>query len=242
MRKRSARTLARFGLAAAARAGMACATCVALTSPAHAQGLAGWRLPSIEASGGATWSSGSDLGGADAALRTNDPSATPYPVFATETRLRPAAHVEARVDVALGRRLAVETRASLGHPTIATMVSADIEGAPDVTATDRVDAYRFDAGLVFHWPGARIAGATPFVTGGAGYLRLRHEGRLLIEDKAVYFAGAGLRRTVWSAPRGFVTSLSVVADGRFTVMPGGLSIVAGSVRTVTLSALLAAGF
>jgi hypothetical protein len=215
---------------------------LAIPAAAHAQTRPAGILPSIEAAAGVTWSRGADLGSADAALRTNDASATPYPVYSTATRLRPAPHVEARVGVRLRRRLAVEGRASLGHPTIATSVSADIEGAPGVTATNRLDAYRFDAGLVFHWPGGRVLGATPFVTGGGGYLRLRHEGRLLIEDKAVYFGGAGLRRTVWSAPGGVVTSVSIVGDGRITMMPGGLSIADGAVRTVTLSALVAAGF
>jgi hypothetical protein len=199
-------------------------------------------LPGVEVTGGLSWTGGARLGAADATLRTNDPSSTPYPVFASRTRLGHAMPVQAGVAWAMGRRFAVEARASMGHPTLETIVSADIEGAAGVVATDRLDAYRFDGGVAFHWPERRFAGFTPFVTGGAGYLRLRHDGRLLIEDAVTYHAGGGVRRRLWDAPRGVVTSWALIGEGRVHVMPDGISVAAGHVRTVSMSVLVAAGF
>lgn len=221
-----------------------CALALAAIGPLHAQGLPPGRnaVPGVEVAGGLTWSSGTDLGAADAALRANGPGSPPYAVFASRTRLDPAAGIEARVAVGVRRRFTLEARASMSHPTIVTTVSRDVESAAGLTATDRLDAYRFDGSAVVHWPAWRLAGASPFATAGAGYLRVRHEGRLLIENKATYHAGGGVRRTFWSASRGPVSSLALVGDGRLLVVPGGLSVTGRPVRTVTFSALLAAGF
>lgn len=222
----------------------ACGLALIAAGPLDAQGRAGARnaVPTVEVAGGVSWSRGADLGTADAVLRANSTISSPYAVFASRTRLDGTVGVEARVAVAVQRRLAIEARGSVSHPAIATTVSGDIEGAPGVTATDRLDAYRFDGSAVYHLPGWRVAGATPFVTAGAGYLRLRHEGRLLIEDKFTYHAGAGVRRTVWDAPRGVITSLALVGDARLLVVPDGLTASGRRVRTVAASVMLAAGF
>ncbi len=216
-----------------------CGLLVALAGPLEARVRA--QVPAVEVAGGVMWTDRADLGASDAALRANGPASSSYPVFASRTQLGRATGIEARVAVAVWRRVTVEGRVSMGHPTLVTTVSGDIEGASGLTATDRLDAYRFDGSAVFHWPEWRLAGATPFMTAGAGYLRLRHEGRLLIEDKATYHAGGGVRRTFWSAPRGLVTSLALVGDGRLLVVPGGFAVTGRRVRTVTVSVMLAAG-
>ncbi len=204
-------------------------------APARAQ------PPRIDVAVAGAWSSGAALGGPDASLRANG-GAGPYRLFASRTTLEGGSGIEVRMAVALGRRLAIEARGSRGAPELVTSTSADVEGAAAARVRERVEAYGLDGGLVLRWPAWRAAGIEPFVEAGAGYLRLRHEGRLLIDEGVTYHAGAGARRTLWTRPRGVVRTIGVSGDVRFVAAPGGLGLTGRALRRTVVTAGLVAGF
>jgi len=95
------------------------------------------------------------LGQQDANLRTAT-AGTPFRLFTTTSRMSAAPMLDLRAGIALTRRYGVEGHASYGHPEVRTSISSDAEGAPDVTAVERLDEYLIDAGVVVRFDlGAR---------------------------------------------------------------------------------------
>jgi hypothetical protein len=146
--------------------------------------------------------------------------------------------LDLRVGVPLGGRYGIEGHASYSHPEIRTDVSSDAEGAPNLTAVERLDQYLIDGGVVAALDWWTRAGLHPFVTAGGGYLRQLHEGLVVIEDGRVFFAGGGIKHTIHTRPGGFIRGLGARADARLNLLSGGIHIDDNVRRHVSVSGSL----
>lgn len=151
-------------------------------------------------------------------------TAASYRLFESDTILASSRTIDLRVGVAITPRVSVEGRAGLGHPELRTAVSSDAEGAPAITAVERIDQYTFDGGLAVRLNEWRFLGLVPFASGGAGYLRQLHEGQTLVEEGQLYYAGGGVTRELLERGRGLVRSAGLRADVRLYVFSGVVSL------------------
>jgi hypothetical protein len=177
------------------------------------------RRGSWEVSGGLVWSGGYDMGTRAAELTRNIGSGSgPFNLFTIASKVTPATGAQGRLGFYVSRAIALEAGVQYLQPKFSTRLTNDIEGAPDVVATETLSRYVVDGSLVFHL--TRLAFArgkgVPFVSGGAGYLRELHEGNALIETGSEYHAGAGLK--FWFGPGR--RRLGVRADVGFTMRNG----------------------
>jgi hypothetical protein len=187
----------------------------------------------LELSGGVGMVGGAALGSLDADLRS--PTADqPYRLFTTTSRIAPAPVFDVRVGVALSQRYAVEGHLAYGRPELRTELSSDAESAPPITAVEEVDQYVIDGGLVVHF-GPLGAGVRPFVTAGAGYVRELHEGRVVVEDGSVFYAGGGLKYGLMSRSDGLIKAVGLRGDARLNVLSGGIQVEDGVRRHVAVS-------
>ena len=180
-------------------------------------------LHRLELSGGVGLFTGASLGSQNANLRTITPS-QPFLLFASSSRTSTAPIFDLRAGVLLTRRYGVEAHAAYGHPELRTVLSSDVEGAPDITAVERLDQYVIDGGVVVGLDEWAIAGFHPFATAGGGYLRQLHEDLLVIEDGGVFYVGGGARYGLFAQPRGFVRAIGARIDARLNLLKGGIQI------------------
>jgi hypothetical protein len=166
---------------------------------------------------------GTSLGDANADIRSGA-SNDPYRLFTTSSRSSDVRVVDLRAGFDLTRRFGIEARALFGHPEVRTTISSDAEGAPDLTAIERLDHYIIDGGVVVRLDEFRVKGVRPFVTAGAGYLRQLHEGLTVIDAGRVFYVGGGARYWVFSRARGVPRAGGVRADVRLNVVSGGIEI------------------
>ena len=149
----------------------------------------------VEVSGGAAFSGGFDLGSISAEETRNTGGGTePFVLFTATSRAKPAAGLQGRIGVYLGRSASVEAGVQFSRPILSTELSDDSESAPDVTATETLTRIVATGSLVLHMNGLSFAGGKgiPFVLGGGGYLRELHEKNEVVETGREYHAGAGL--------------------------------------------------
>ena len=165
-------------------------------------------------------------------------TAASYRLFDSDTTLASSRMVDARLGVAITRRFAIEGRAALGHPELRTSLSGDAEGAPAVTAVERVDQYTFDGGIAVSLDEWRVLGLVPFASAGAGYVRHLHEGQALVDEGHLYYAGAGIRRGLFARRQGLVRAAGFRADVRLYVLSGTASLDDGSRREGAVSGSL----
>lgn len=167
---------------------------------------------------------GASLGDAEATLRSST-SSDPYRLFATSTELGSAAPVlDLRAAVDFTPRFGVEAHALFGRPKLRTDVSGDVEGAPPVTAVERLDHYLIDGGIIITLDELRVRDWQPFAAAGAGYMRQLHQGLTLTESGHLFYVGGGARHSVFERPSGFVRGLGVRADVRLNILSGGVSV------------------
>src|SRR6185369_2226555 len=100
----------------------------------------------------------------------------------------------------------------------------DIENAPTVIATERVQQFTVGAGVVWYLPfrggTSRVA---PIVTAGGGHLRQMHEERTVLETGQYYQVGGGVKALLFSRPAGFVNAVGVRIDARALVRAQGVA-------------------
>lgn len=218
------------------------ACCVSLTSRvADAQ----VRVPEpgrIEVAGGGGWFGGGALGTRDANLRANSTTSSPYRLFATDTRFGAAPVLEARVSVALSRRLAVEGRLGYSRPELRTTISSDAEQGNAITAVEHMDQYMVDGSVVMMLGRVGFGNVAPFVAAGAGYLRQVHEGQTLIDDGHSYHVGGGIKRRLFTHDRRVVKSAGVRADVRVYLLSGGVAFDTDTHSRVAASGSFFVGF
>jgi hypothetical protein len=177
----------------------------------------------VTISAGAGWSGGYPIGDAAAELRTNATGATPPPftLFAVASRIDPAPGGEARIGVAVTRRLSVEGGAAFARRRLAFDISGDLEAGPQSFAGESLQHYQFEAGLAWRLPLRRAPRLVPFVAGGAGYLRQLHQDRTLVETGQIYYAGGGAHYWLRGRP-GSSRSLGLRGDVRLNVRRHGI--------------------
>ena len=113
------------------------ATGVSATAAAQTPSL----LRHLELSGGIGVLGGATLGTQNADLRTAT-TGQPYRLFTSNSRMSAAPVIDLRLGTALTRRFGVEAHAVVGHPEVRTALSSDAEGAPSITAVERLDQER----------------------------------------------------------------------------------------------------
>lgn len=172
--------------------------------PAHAQwvGRETPRKGSIELSGGALWTGGTDQGNATATLTRNPSTGTgAFELFRSEGTLASVVGLQARLGVYLSSSFALEAGAQLARPELRVRLTGDSEGAPDVTATESIASYVFTGSVVYH---VRKSGRLrPFLLAGAGHVRDLHEGSDLVETGPEYHAGGGVKYWLGTGRRKF---------------------------------------
>jgi len=118
------------------------------------------------------------------------------------------------------RQLEVEAYGSFGMPTLETSVTADLEDAPSVKASETIKQYVVGGAALwylktrFNSPRLR-----PFVMGSAAYVRQLHDSDTLAVTGQLFEGGGGVKYTLVSRPvvAGSKTKLHVVgvrAEGR----------------------------
>jgi hypothetical protein len=148
---------------------------------------------SVELSGGGAWTQGFDM-----ASRTADLSrATPgdrFELFATESRLDPAAGAFVRLGTYLTRSVSVEGGVRYSRPTLAIRLFGDAESAPDEEATAVLSQYIIEGAVLWHARRAAFARGrgAPFLSVGGGQIRELHEGQELVEIGRQFHVSGGI--------------------------------------------------
>lgn len=205
------------------------------SAPAFAQSGPERPLRRVEVGVGGVLAAGAPLGSATADLRPAT-GQVPFRLFATDTRLATASHVELRLGMALVRRIEVEGRVSFGRPELRTTISADAESAEGSLVAERIEQWAVDAALLVMLDELRFGGAVPFVSGGGGYLRQLHEGRTVVDDGHLLHVGGGVKHWFVTRPRGAVRAAGIRLEGRLAHIEGGFSLDARARRQLAASA------
>ena len=206
------------------RAAILAAAMLGAAHSAYAQAVAEQPVPRFEVAVGGGLLGGAALGSRDANLRASRPTPQPFRLFTADSQFDRARMLHARASFALTRRFALEGGVTWGRPDMRTSITADAEGAPPTTSTERVDQYLVDGGIVMMLYRFRIGDrAVPFVSAGGGYLRQLHEGQTVIEEGQVYHAGGGIKWLLLARDRGLVRATGVRADVRMNLLRGGIS-------------------
>jgi len=180
-------------------------------------------LRHFELAGGIGVLTGAGLGDQNADLRTST-AGQPYRLFNSSSRIAAAPILDLRAGIALTRRYGVEAHAAYGHPELKTALSSDAEGAPAITAVERLDQYLIDGGGVVRFDEWTVHGFAPFAVAGAGYLRQLHEDLTVTAEGHLFFVGGGVKYGLVSRPRGWLRGIGARADGRVNVLSGGIEI------------------
>lgn len=144
----------------------------------------------FELAAGVGWTGPMDLARVDASETTSGNGSRA--LFRSATELQRSLGWQALVGVRVTPAIAVEGRLWRGRTTLATAISMDAEGARPVVLTEPIDEYLVEAGLVARLARPRGRRFTPYLAGGAGYLRHLHDGRTLVQTGRTYYAGGGL--------------------------------------------------
>ena len=166
---------------------------------------------SFEIGGGFTITGGYGAGSA-AANETRNPStgSAPLTLFQTDSRLLTAPGVNAHAGVYVTRRLFVCAQFGYSHATLRTHLSGDFEGASDTDAETGMPSFLVGGAVEYQFP----AGAwTPFVSGGAAYVRDVPDGGDALTAGEIH-AGGGLRRALTHGRHPFGVRGEVVASYR----------------------------
>lgn len=192
----------------------------AAASPAAAQPAP---APRVAVSVGPDWLGRVDLGGHDAVETGN--GSGPFTLFKTDSRLTGGVGVGGALAVRVTRALWIESTARYHAARLTTRVSADAEGAADLTVAETLQQIEAEVG------GLWAPGATPFArrvqfyaVGGAGYVRQLHRGQTLVETGRAVYLGGG---TVLRLPRrqgGTFRAVGLRLEARATRMTDGVSL------------------
>lgn len=148
---------------------------------------------SIELSGGISYVGGFSFDERTAQQTANDGSTgSPFDFFTTDGKIEPAVGYRVRLGYFISSAIAIEGGLRFGKPVYSVRITDDFENAPDSTVEEDLSQYLIDGALVYHF-GSAASRATPFVYGGAGYLRELHEGDTLVEEGVEYRAGGGVK-------------------------------------------------
>lgn len=153
----------------------------------------------LEVGVGVQQSGGSSFGSREAGLTTSTGGI--LRLFNTSTTLKGAPGVEGRIGFRLARRLDVEGFGAYSRPALDTFVSADIENAPAVDATESIKQYVV-GGAALWYLNTRFGSPRlrPFVIGSAAYLRQLHDANTLAVTGQMFEAGVGVKYAFVTRP------------------------------------------
>jgi hypothetical protein len=184
-----------------------------------------FRPGSIEVDAGALWLGGIDFGTTTAAITANQTPPSDYPLFKTASQLEPAPAYEGRVGVRLTRVLGVEGAFHYSRPSLETQISNDVEKAASLTASNDLSRYVFEISGVVHLSGLKIGtSGSPFLLGGAGYVRELDDAQALVETGLLYHAGGGIKYLLSERPHGLVKGVGIRVDARIYFRDGGFDL------------------
>ena len=184
-----------------------------------------FRPGSIEVDAGALWVGGIDFGSTTAELVANQSAGAPYPLFKTTSQLKAAPGYEARLGVRLTRMIGVEGAFQYSRPVLESRITEDVEHAASVTAANDVSRYIVEVSGVLHLTGVKLGkGGSPFVLGGAGYLRELDDAQALVETGGIYHAGGGFKYLFSQHQQGLMKGLGIRADARLYFRDGGFEL------------------
>jgi hypothetical protein len=183
------------------------------------------RPGSIEVDAGALWLGGIDFGTATAAITANQTPPSDYPLFRTASQIKPAVAYEGRVGVRITRIIGVEGAFHYSRPSLETRISNDVEDAASLTASSDLSRYVFEVSGVVHLSGVKIGkSGSPFLLGGAGYVRELDGAKALVEAGSLYHAGGGIKYLLSQRRHGLVKGLGFRLDARVYFRDGGFDL------------------
>jgi hypothetical protein len=182
--------------------------------------------PRLDVSVSGAWWDGYDLGMRRAAITGPQiPTGSPVTLFDSDVAILAGPGAEVRLGWRVFRGVYAEATGGLGVNDVEARIHGDIEQAPAITVSSTLTQITVEGGglvevATLSLPAGRLV---PFVTGGGGYLRQVHEGRVLIETGRTIYAGAGLKwRSAAARPRGLRQRLLVRGDVRVVSRTAGV--------------------
>lgn len=180
----------------------------------------------FEVSGGVSWLGGYDLGARDATLTGN--AGTPggeVVLFRAESDVSSCVGIDVRVGVRMTRRLIADAAFGYAQPDLRVRITGDFEQAADVTLTDTVSQYVIGGELRYHFTDWASPGRlSPFVSGGAGYLRQLASDAAAVESGTLAFGGGGIAWRLGGKPRGTLRGYGVRVDARLNWRSSGIDV------------------
>ena len=180
---------------------------------------------SIEVDAGGLWLGGIDFGSAAAGITANGSPPADYPLFRTASELRAGPAYEGRIGVRLTRAVGVEGAFQYARLPLETRISGDVEDAPSLTASNDLRRYIVEVSGVLHLTRYRIGrNGSPFLLGGAGYVRELDERQALAETGGLYHAGGGFKYLFSERTHGLIKGFGLRADARIYFRQGGFEL------------------
>lgn len=192
---------------------------VGLGALAPAPAIAQARYP-IETTIGGIWLGSYSLGSQDANLVANQPGGGPYTLFKSSSRVESTGGLDARVGWRATRMFTFEGGLTWSRPQLSTRLFSDVEGAADVTATEKTSQYIIEGAVLASLAGPGRA-LVPFVRAGFGYLRELHDGNSLVETGTSVQVGGGATFWFGDVAR---QSIGLRVDGRYYLLRNGLNL------------------
>jgi hypothetical protein len=187
-----------------------------------------FRPGSIEVDAGVLWLGSIDFGSPTAAITANGNPPSDYPLFRTASQLSGAPAYEGRIGLRLTRMIGIEGAFQYARLPLETRISGDLENAPGLTASNDLSRYIAEVSGVVHLTRYTLGGnGSPFLLGGAGYVRELDESQALAETGRVYHAGGGVKYLFSERAHGLIKGMGLRADARIYFRQGGFELEEG---------------
>ena len=178
------------------------------------------RPRSLELSASGLMLGGVDFGNRNATLTANDPGNPDFILFATSSKIKPGAGLDARLTFNVTRTFGLEGVVTWTRQTAETAITSDAEGIPNTTVTEDLSTYFVEGAAVLHLRGLTFAHGRgiPFIFGGGGYLRQLDGDSILVDTGSVFHAGGGVKyffrpaRVVSSAVLAYARTAGITCD------------------------------
>jgi hypothetical protein len=144
----------------------------------------------VEVAVGGSWAGPIRLGSEAARLTTAEGGSRV--LFETRSDLTARPGIEAAVHFRVVRFLRIGATVLSSRARLETRISADAEGAPETTVSERVTEFAIGGAILADLRPSAGGRARPFISAGAAHLRHLHEGRPLVETGETYHVGGGL--------------------------------------------------